>query len=255
MKAIWIIAKNTFREIIRDRILYGLIVFALLLISLALVLGQLSFTEQTRVSIDFGFTAMHLSAVVLAIFLGSTLVGKEIDKKTILTLLARPISRLQFLLGKCLGLVLMIVTLTSGLGAILCIVSMGMGMDPDLSLLAGMYGVILESLILLGMTIFFSSFSKPIMVVVFSIGFFLIGHWMDSLAFFSSRSQDKAFEAFSEVVIAVLPNLEHFNWRSLFIYGDAVPVNTLLLATVSSLAWFSLTILGAALVIRRRDFV
>ena len=100
MKAIWIIANNTFREIIRDRILYGLVVFALLLIGVSLVLGQLSFAEQMRISIDFGFAAIHFSAVILSIFIGSTLVSKEIDKKTVMTLLARPITRFQFLFGK-----------------------------------------------------------------------------------------------------------------------------------------------------------
>src|SRR4051812_34634381 len=99
MKPVWIIAKNTYREIIRDRILYGIVVFALMLVGLSLALGQLTFAEQAKISADFGFIGIQLSAVVLAIFVGSSLVAKEIEKQTILTLLARPITRTQFLLG------------------------------------------------------------------------------------------------------------------------------------------------------------
>src|SRR4051812_6925954 len=106
MHILWVIAKNTFREIIRDRILYGLHIFAILLIGFSLVLGELSFAEQTRISINFGLAGIHLSAITLSIFIGSSLVAKEIEKQTILTLLARPVSRLQFLVGKYLGLIM-----------------------------------------------------------------------------------------------------------------------------------------------------
>src|SRR5689334_11892297 len=104
MRPVLIIAINTFREIVRDRILYGILVGAILLILLSLALGQLSFAEQTRIAANFGFTAIHIGAVIVSIFVGSTLVAREIDKKTILTLFVRPISRQQFLFGKCLGL-------------------------------------------------------------------------------------------------------------------------------------------------------
>src|ERR1044071_5461067 len=122
MRPIWILAVNTFREVIRDRILYALIVFAILLIGLSLALGQLSFAEQARISANFGMSAIHLCAVALAIFVGSNLVYKEIEKKTIMTILVRPISRLQFIFGKALGLTMVIVTMILGLACILALV-------------------------------------------------------------------------------------------------------------------------------------
>lgn len=255
MKSILVIATNTFSEIIRDRILYGLVVFALLLIGISLALGQLSFSEQVRISVDFGFSSIHLSAVIMAVFLGSSLVAKEIDKKTIMTLLVRPITRLQFLVGKSLGLAGVITVLVGGLAIVLAIVSWGLGLRPDLRFVVGLYGVLLESLLLLGMTIFFSTFARPVMVVVFSIGIFLIGHWVDNLAFFGEKSQSYFFSAFSQVIIRLFPNLEVFNWRSLFIYNDPIPTRQLLLATANSLSWFVLAVLVAAFVFRRRDFV
>ncbi len=152
MKSVWVLAKNTFLELIRDRILYGLLVFAVLLIGLSLALGQLSFAEQSRISANFGFTAIHLSMVVLSIFVGSTLVAKELDKKTIFTLLARPLSRPQFLLGKCLGLTMVTLTVVMGLAVMLCFVFLGLSVPIDIQYLTALFGIILESFVLLGLT-------------------------------------------------------------------------------------------------------
>src|SRR5688572_2314631 len=119
MKSVWLIANNTYREIIRDRILYGLVVFAILLIGLSLALGQLSFAEQTRLTIDFGLMGVHLSSVILSIFVGSTLVAREIEKRTIFTLLSHAVTRPQFIVAKLFGMTLVVATISACLAAIL----------------------------------------------------------------------------------------------------------------------------------------
>jgi ABC-type transport system involved in multi-copper enzyme maturation permease subunit len=232
-----------------------LILFALLLIGFSMALGQLSFAEQARISVNFGFAAIHLSAVVLSIFLGSTLVYKEIEKRTVLTLLVRPISRLQLLFGKSMGLVLVIMVLTSGLAAVLATVAMGMGLSINGLFFLGLLGVLMEALVLLGVTLFFSSFARPIVAVSLSIGFFLIGHWIDNLAFFAARSKSEVFFGFSQVVVAVFPNLEKFNWRSLFIYDTSLSAYQILVTLFYAFIWSGVLISAATLVIRRRDFV
>jgi Cu-processing system permease protein len=139
MRAMMIIASNTFREIIRDRILYGIVVFALLLIGLSLALGGLSFSEEARISANFGFTGIQLSTAVLAIFIGSTLVSRELEKQTILTLLARPITRTQFLLGKLLGLIFVIMTVMAGLALVLALVLMWLKLPIDMSFAVALF--------------------------------------------------------------------------------------------------------------------
>ena len=254
MKVIWIIAINTYREIIRDRVLYGLLVFALLLIGMSLALGQLSFAEQARISADFGLTAIHLSAIVFSIFVGSTLVYREIDKKTVMTLLVRPISRFQFVLGKCLGLSL--VTATSVLCLALILWGVFIGVDMEVSQLfpLALFGVLLESILLLGFTIFFSSFASPMMVVSFSAGIFIVGHWISSLDFFSGKSPSVVFRAFAKFLIAICPDLERFNWRSHVIYKDTLTWSEVSYATVYSFSWFLVLVLVAVFIFRRRDF-
>lgn len=252
-KVVHIIAKNTFREIIRDRILYGLLVFAVLLIGLSLALGQLSFAEQTRITINFGFTAIHLSAAILSIFVGSTLVGREIEKKTILTLLARPITRAQFVLGKSIGLLSVICVAVFILALILALLLASLETYVNGLFLIGLYGVLIESSILLALTIFFGSFASPMLAVSFSIGMFLIGHWIDSLKYFAEKSASPVFKNFAKVVQNIFPNLELFNWRSLFVYGDATPMHAVIYSTGYGFAWCTFLIALSALILQRRD--
>ncbi len=254
MNVILLIARNTFREIIRDRILYGLIVFALGLVGVSLVLGQLTFSEQARISANFGFTGAHISAVFLAIFVGSTLVSKEIDKKTILTILVRPLTRVQFLIGKSLGLAAVITVVITGLAGVMLLIFNGLGLEVTYLFLVGLYGIFLESFLLLGLSLFFSSFSRPIMVVCFTGGVFLIGHWLGDLKFFASKSESEFFMGFANIINIIFPNLEKFNWRSLFLYNDDIFITEILSASIYSLAWFSFLVTLTALVLRRKDF-
>ena len=255
MRSIWIIAKNAYREIIRDRILYGIVVFALLLIGLSLALGELSFAEQARISADFGFAGIQLSAAVLAIFVGSTLVSKEIDKQTILTLLARPVSRAQFLMGKFVGLFLVIVTVMAGLAATLAAVVAALELKVGETFAVALFGVGLESITLLSLALFFGSFARPAMTVTFSAALFMIGHWVGSLDYFVDKSQSPAFRALGRAVSRVVPDLEAFNWRSAPIYDVAVPMADVLKATGYALTWTALFFAATVAIFNRRDFV
>jgi ABC-type transport system involved in multi-copper enzyme maturation permease subunit len=253
MTSVLVLARNTYREIIRDRILYGLMVFAVMLIALSIALGQLSFAEQARITVDFGFTAIHLSAVILSIFVGSTLVGREIEKKTILTLLVRPISRTQFIVGKSFGLMGVILMSMLILTVVLAGILLTLDLAPNMAFAVGLFGVVLEAAVLLCVTLFFGSFSSPILSVSFTLGVFLIGHWLDSLRYFAEKSGNQAFVFSARIIRAVLPNLEYFNWRSLFVYGDAVSYNDVVWVTVYCLAWAALLISISAIILGKRD--
>jgi Cu-processing system permease protein len=255
MKALVIIAINTFREIIRDRILYGILVFALLLIGLSLALGQLSFAEQSRISADFGFTGIHLSAEILAIFIGSSIVAREIEKRTIMTLLVRPLSRTQFILGKFLGLGLVLSVLVIGLSVVLEGVIKSLDVPLQLNFLAAVFGIWIESLILLSLALFFGSFAGPVMTVIFTGSMFLLGHWVSSLPFFVEKSQSAEFKSMARVISTVVPNLETLNWRSAPVYGTEIKLAVLSQATLYALAWIFFLLSATALIFRRRDFV
>ena len=253
MRPIFIVASNTFREIIRDRVLYGILIFALLLFGLSIALGQLSFAEQSRIAANFGFAAIQMSAVVLSIFVGSTLVGREIDKKTILTLLVRPITRTQFLIGKTIGLLMVIAVSIALLSTALGIILTFAGYPPNLVFMVALHGIILEAMVLLAFTLFFGSFASPMLSVSFVIGIFLIGHWVASLKFFIDKSSNDLFRIMGEFMIAVMPNLEVFNWRGLFVYADVAPLKPFLWANVYTAAWMLFLVTLSAAILSRRD--
>ncbi len=257
MKSIATIGINTYREVIRDRILYGIVVFALLLIGLSIVLGGLSFAEQAKISADFGFAGIQIGASILSIFVGSTLVAKEIDKQTILTLLARPITRTQFVLGKFVGLLLTILTVMVGLAAVLAglLLFLGLSITPNFAI--ALYGVVLEALVLVACTLMFGVISRPIMTVLFASSVFLIGHWVSSLEGLmkmKSIASDPTFLVGRQLAKFV-PNLERFNWRSAPIYNLEVPGTDLITATVYAFGWMIIFLALTSFIFRRRDFV
>jgi Cu-processing system permease protein len=254
-RPIAVIALNTFREVIRDRILYGIVVFALLLISISIVLGELSFAEQARISADFGFTGIQLSACVLAIFVGSTLVAREIEKQTVLTLLAKPVTRSQFILGKFAGLALVEIVIMAGLSFVLAGLLVFLGFNIDITFAIALTGILIEALFLISLALFFGSFARPIMTVVFAASFFMIGHWVDSLDFFVKKSKSPAFQALGGLLSRIIPNLETFNWRSAPIYSTTVSAQDFLRALAYGCGWIVFLLAATSLIFRRRDFV
>jgi ABC-type transport system involved in multi-copper enzyme maturation permease subunit len=254
MKSIWILAKNTYLEIIRDRVLYGLLVFAFMLVGTALALGQLSFTEQARISGNFGMAAIHLSAVALSIFVGSSLVYKEIDKQTILTLLVRPLTRTQFLLGKTLGLFLIVFSIVFGLSIVQMLIFFGLGLPITIEFFLSLSGILIESLILMGFALFFGTFSSPFLVVSFSLAIFLIGHWVENLNFLAEKSGSAFFTIFAKVSIYILPNLERFNWREYVVYGGELFADEIFNVMLYGLGWWVLLITVTSMIFRRKDF-
>lgn len=253
MRPVWVLALNTFKEVVRDRILYGLVIFAILLIGLSLALGQLSFAEQARISSNFGLSAIHLCAVILAIFIGSNLVYKEIEKKTILTILVRPISRLQFILGKCLGLAMVIMMMVLGLSSVLMLVFWGLDVPVGGRFALVVVGLLAESLVLLGVTLLFSMFTKPLLVVCFSIGIFLIGHWQGSLEFFAKKESAGILKPIAALVRYTIPDLERINWKDIVLYDQPLEISTKFMSIGYALAWFGLCISLATLIFKRKD--
>ena len=255
LHSIRIIAQNTFREIIRDRILYGIVVFALLLFGLSLALGGLSFSEQARISANFGFAGIQLGASILAVFVGSTLVAREIEKQTILTLLARPVTRSQFIVGKYIGLALVILAVMTGLALVLALQVFMLELPMTTAFVVAIFGILLEAYLLMSLALFFGSFARPMMTVVFTLSFFLIGHWVSTLGTFIEKSKSPEFKIAAGAIAKVVPDLERFNWRAAPVYSLAVPLTEIVSATLYAFGWIIVLLTATSIIFRRRDFV
>src|SRR5690348_14054940 len=186
------ISFNTFREAVRDRVLYNLIFFALLLVGAALLFGQISIGIERIVLVNLGLTAISIFGIVIAIFIGIGLVSKEIEKKTLYTVLARPVARWEFIVGKFSGLVQTLVVnaffMTLGFYAALLYVSRHFG-RTDLYSLAAVYFIILQFVIITALALLFSSFSSPVLSALLAFGMFIIGTFSEDLRNFAAMSK------------------------------------------------------------------
>ena len=256
IKGIFVLASNTFKEIVRDRILYGFFVVALFVIGVSFALAELSFGERFKITMDFGLAAIHLSIVIISIFVGSTLVSREIEKKTVMTLLTRPLRLRDFILGKFLGLFLIILLTVISLSLILYIVLFFFVAPPLPLFLLGVYGSVLESLVLLSFVMALSCLSKTFVAISFSAGFFLIAHSTEQLYYFAQKAGVPMIKNIFLAIYYLVPNLERFNWRGVGVYGmGSFTIIDVGAATVYAALWSAIFLFIAIYVLGKRDIV
>ena len=174
----WVVAVNTFREAVRDRVLYNLIFFALLMIAAAVLVGQISIDIERLVIVNLGLTSISVFGLLMAVFIGVGLVYKEIDKFTLYALLSKPIRRWEFLVGKYAGLLLTLTVntalMTVGLAAALFYVTRAFPRS-DLSVLVAIYFILLKLALVTALALLFSCFSTPLLSTLFTLGVYLTG--------------------------------------------------------------------------------
>ncbi len=189
------IAFNTFREAVRDRVLYNLIVFALIMIGASLLLGQITIGVQRQLLINLGLTSISVFGVLIAIFIGIGLVSKEIDKRTLYTVLTRPVQRWEFILGKFYGLVGTLVVnagfMTIGFFVALLYLMHGFERSDGYILIA-IYFIVLQFMIVTAVALLFSAFSTPIESAVLTFAFFVVGSFSEDLRGFAESAQGAA---------------------------------------------------------------
>ncbi len=309
MLRVWAIAINTFREAVRDKVLSGVLAFASFVLLFTLALAELSAHEQRRVVLDLGLASISMFSVVIAIFLGASLLYKEIEKKTLYVILPKPIHRHEFLLGKYLGIAVTAAVFIAIMGAIqlwvtaieagasgVLLIALPIGALATLGIAARrardrtsivlpwalatlaaaaavcattdveLFGIVSallltfgEVLVLGAVALFFSSFSTPFLTGVLSFGIWLTGRWADQLAAMRWRALGEPVNALLRALAHVVPNFHLFVPGQHVLTGE-VPIEggiPLYLATTMgyALLYAALTLVAAALIFRRRDFV
>jgi len=249
------VAFNTFREAVRDRVLYNLIAFAVLLSGAAILVGKISIDIERLVVINLGLTAVSLFGVVIAIFIGIGLVSKEIEKRTLYTVLSRPVRRWEFVVGKFLGLTGTLVVNTSfmALGVFLALLYAVHKFErTDLWVLVALYFIVLQFLIVCSLSLLFSSFSTPISSAVFTFSLFVVGSLHDELRGFADISHGVA-GWLATVTAYLMPNLSALNVINLVAHGAPVPGKLIAYNTVYALLYSTVAISGAVLLFERRN--
>jgi ABC-type transport system involved in multi-copper enzyme maturation permease subunit len=251
-----IVAINTFREAVRDRVLYNLIFFALLMIGAAILVGQISLGIERLVIINLGLSAISLIGLVMAVFIGVGLVHKEIEKRTLYSLLAKPVRRWEFLAGKYAGLLLTLIVNTSfmalGLAAALIYVGPPV-MHGDFSVLVAIYFIVLELALVTALALFFSCFSSPMLSTLFTLGIYITGIFASDIRDFGLLTHNRAMEAFTRVLYYLVPNFHNFNAIAAAGHGETVPWTLIWQNTVYSVLYATVVLIAASAVFSRRN--
>jgi ABC-type transport system involved in multi-copper enzyme maturation permease subunit len=249
------IASNTFREAVRDRVLYNLIAFALLMSGASILVGQISIGIERLVVINLGLTAVSLFGVVIAIFIGIGLVSKEIDKKTLYTVLSRPVRRWEFIVGKFFGLAGTLVVnaffMALGVFAALLYVSHHF-QSSDGWLLVALYFIILQFVIITALALLFSSFSSPLLSAVFAFALFVIGTFAEDLRGFAGMTKGVT-RWLATGVAYLVPNFSALNVITSVAHEQPVAGQLILANTVYALIYATMALSGAVLIFERRN--
>lgn len=253
MIQIFAIARNTFLETIRDRILNAIVVFAVLLIGSSLLLAQLSAGQDVKIIKDLGLAAIGFFGVIIAIFVGTSLVHKELDKRTVFVVLTKPVPREAFLVGKLLGLAATLTVLTAAMGIAYFALLLILHVAIDPGMFQAIYFAWLELLVLTTLTLTFSTFSTPVLCMLYAFALYFIGHNEATIY----ELANKASASLKPLLLAayyLLPNLATFDIKNQVVYGVVASPARVLWATAYA-ACYSLVLFSiAAVIFRRREF-
>lgn len=256
------IARNTFKEAIRDKILYNLLFFALLMIGASLLLATLTVGEQSKIIIDIGLASINIFGVLISVFLGIGLISKEIEKKTIYNIIAKPIPRYQFLIGKYIGLLLTIVVNTAimGIGLYLVLIfnelRWGQGFHHvNLDIWKAIYLILIEFMVVTAIALLFSTFSSSsTLSAIFTIAAYIIGHLTKDLKVIGDKLHNSLAKWIIDFFYYFLPNLDNFNVKGRVVHGLEVPFSHMSLVTLYGVLYLTAMLFLSAMIFQRRDF-
>ena len=267
MKATAAIAVNVFRESVRDKVLYNLVLFAIVLIGASYLLGQLTAGQDVKIIKDLGLSATSVFGLFIAVFIGIGLVSKEVERRSVYSLLAKPIHRYQLVLGKYAGLTLTLAVNVGVMAAALYLVLfyMSRGVTPeaqrawdapalDPGLLKAIVLIFVELMVITAIAILFSTFSTPILSAAFTFGLFIVGHFSADLRNFDQVVDSPAAVRLARGLFWVLPNLAQFDVKSQVVHAEPVPLGYVALTAGYAALYIAMLLTIAVYVFSRRDF-
>ena len=256
------IARNTFREAIRDRILYNLLFFALFMIAVSLLLATLTVGEQSKIIIDIGLGSINIFGALIAIFLGIGLIIKEIEKKTIYNILSKPVPRYQFITGKYIGLLITIMVnvaiMGAGLYLILIINELRWGHDIfniNFDIWKAIYMIFIELMVVTAIALMFSTFSSSsTLSAIFTIAAYIIGHLTEELKLLGDKFPGTYMKGAVNFFYYLLPNLDNFNVKGKVVHGIYVSPSYMIMVTLYAILYVCAVLIISGVIFQRRDF-
>ena len=251
------IARNAFREAVRDRVLYNLVLFMLLLTGASIFIGELSGGQERKVIVDLGLSAMLLFGVFIAIFVGVGLVYKEIERRTIYAVFSKPVGRGEFLVGKYLGLclTLLVNVVVMGIGVSIALLYVSKGWDPLIpTIWPAVLLIYMELMLLTAIALLFSSFSSPALSALLTFMVFIIGHFSADLKSLAGSLGSSSARMLFTGLYYLLPNLANYSFITPAAHGRAPSAGFVFTTGLYALVYIAVILAAATLVFSRRNF-
>jgi len=266
VRALALIAVNVFRESVRDKVLYNLVAFALLLIGASYLIGQLTAGQDVKIIKDLGLAASSMIGLFIAVFFGIGLVTKEVERRSIYSVLSKPITRSQFIVGKYLGLVVtLLINLAVMAVAFYLVLAYLDWVTPANAKLTweapaldwrmlkafGLIGV--ELMVMTAVTLFFSTFSGSFLSAILAAGVYIVGHFGDDLNHLDVTVQSYVIPLIGRAVYYVMPNLSRLDIKAAVVHGEPISAVYMLATSASSGLYVATLLVAATIIFSRRD--
>jgi ABC-type transport system involved in multi-copper enzyme maturation permease subunit len=267
MRVIGAIAINVFRESVRDKVLYNLVLFAVVMTAASYMIGQLTAGQDVKIIKDLGLSATSMFGLFIAVFIGIGLVSKEVERRSIYALLSKPIERYQLVIGKYCGLTLTLAVNVAVMAAATYVVLgyMAWSVSPsvraawdtpalDPALLQAVALIFVELMLVTAVALFFSTFSSPMLSAAFTFGLYIVGHFSADLRNFQQVVDSPAAAQIGRGLYWVLPNLAQFDVKAEVVHGVPVPLGYMAIAIAYGAVYITILMAIAVVVFSRRDF-
>ena len=266
MRAIVLVAGAVFRESVRDRVPYSMVIFAVLLMAASYLISQMTAGQDLKIIKDLGLASVAIFGLLIAVFIGIGLVSKEVERKSIYGLLSKPVTRPQFIVGKFAGLMLTLVVNIAAMTVafygvlwMMTLVNPGVelvsptpAIDPRLLIAIGL--ILVELAVVTALAVFFSTFSSPLLATLLTLGFWIAGHFNADLRNFENVIDSAPIVWIARVLYYVLPNLAPFDVKAEVVHGFPVTARHVALTVTYAAVYTGVLLTAAVAVFRRRDF-
>lgn len=267
MRAISLVAGAVFRESVRDRVPYSMVVFAVLLMAASYLISQLTAGQDLKIIKDLGLAAIAMFGLLIAVFIGIGLVSKEVERKSVYGLLTKPVTRTQFVLGKYAGLVLTLAVNIAAMVAAFYAVLYYMHLNAseatragwtapavDPRLLVATLLIFAELAVVTAVALFFSTFSSPLLAILLTLGLWIAGHFNADLRNFENVVDAPVAAWVAKALYYVLPNLAPFDVKAEVVHGMPVAMRHVALTLLYAVVYAGMLLVAAVAIFRRRDF-
>jgi ABC-type transport system involved in multi-copper enzyme maturation permease subunit len=261
------IALSVFRESVRDKVLYNLVLFAMLMMASSYLIGQLTAGQDVKIIKDLGLSATALFGLFIAVFIGIGLVSKEVERRSIYSLLAKPITRAELVIGKYAGLTLTLAVnigiMALALYAVVAVMTWGLPPEArlvwetaplDPAMLKAVALIFVELMLVTALALFFSTFSSPMLSAALTFGLYVVGHFSGDLRNFQQVVDSPAAARLARGLYWVLPNLAQFDVKSDVVHGVPVPMGYLAMTSAYAAVYIAMLLAISGMVFSRRDF-